>query len=358
MINKSEKKTDKTELDIDIIAVIQFLWSKRKLFLKSSGIAVIIGLVIAFSIPKEYTTTVKLMPETNNTASKMGNLGGLAAMAGIDINSGNSQDAISPEVYPDIVHSTPFLLELFPQEVTNKKKTLKMSLFNYLKGHQKEAWGNLIIQAPLKGISYLVEMLGDEDHQPDKIDPFFLTKEQKDIIKKLQERISIFVDKKTQVVTVSVRMQDPVISARVTDNVVEKLKKYITNYRTQKAKKDLEFTEKVLKEAQDAYYKAQQTYAAFEDGNKNIVSASYRTELERLKNEMTLTFNVYNTLAQKQEQDKLRVQEQTPVYTIIEPASVPLKASTPKKVLILIGCIFLDLIAISGYVLIRDRQIF
>ena len=100
----------------------------------------IIGLVIAFSIPKEYTTTVKLMPETNNTASKMGNLGGLAAMAGIDINSGNSQDAISPEVYPDIVHSTPFLLELFPQEVTNKKKTLKMSLFNYLKGHQKEAW--------------------------------------------------------------------------------------------------------------------------------------------------------------------------------------------------------------------------
>ena len=84
MINKSEKKTDKTELDIDIIAVIQFLWSKRKLFLKSSGIAVIIGLVIAFSIPKEYTTTVKLMPETNNTASKMGNLGGLAAMAGID----------------------------------------------------------------------------------------------------------------------------------------------------------------------------------------------------------------------------------------------------------------------------------
>lgn len=73
---------------------------------------------------------------------------------------------------------------------------------------------------------------------------------------------------------------------------------------------------------------------------------------------MTLTFNVYNTLAQKQVQDKLRVQEQTPVYTIIEPASVPLKTSAPKKVLILIGCIFLDLIAISGYVLIRDRQIF
>ena len=115
-------------------------------------------------------------------------------------------------------------------------------------------------------------------------------------------------------------MQDPLISADVAHSIVIKLQTYITHYRTQKAKKDLEFTEKVLKESRSAYYKAQQAYAAFEDGNKNIISASYRTEQERLRNEMTLTFNVYNTLAQKLEQDKLRVQEQTPVYTIIEPA--------------------------------------
>lgn len=354
-MNKNENNTNKTEQDIDVIAVILQLWSKRALFLKSSGIALLIGLVIAFSIPKEYTTTVKLIPETINAANKMGNLGGLAAMAGIDINSANGQDAISPEVYPDIVHSTPYLLELLPQEITNKKKTLTISLYNYLKEHQKEAWWTYIIQAPLKGVSYVAELFGEENGS-DKIDPFHLTKEQKDIIRELQERISIFVDKKTQVVTVSVRMQDPVISAQVTENVVEKLKTYITDYRTHKAKKDLEFTEKVLKEAQAAYYKAQQNYAAFEDGNKNIISASYRTELERLKNEMTLTFNVYNTLAQKQEQDKLRVQEQTPVYTIIEPATVPLKASAPKKVLILIGFLFINLIAVSGYVLFPNLK--
>ena len=153
-------------------------------------------------------------------------------------------------------------------------------------------------------------------------------------------------------------MQDPVISAQVTDNVVGKLQTYITNYRTQKAKQDLEFTDKVLKEAQAAYYKAQKAYAAFEDGNKNIISASYRTEQERLRNEMTLTFNVYNTLAQKLEQDKLRVQEQTPVYTIIEPATVPLKASAPKKMLILVGFIFITLAGMTGYLLIRDKQLF
>ena len=125
----------------------------------------------------------------------------------------------------------------------------------------------------------------------------------------------------------------------------------------EKAKKDLEFTEKVLKESRSAYYKAQQAYATFEDGNKNIISASYRTEQERLRNEMTLTFNVYNTLAQKLEQDKLRVQEQTPVYTIIEPATVPLKASSPKKLLILVAFIFLAFIGGCGYLIIKEYAI-
>lgn len=126
-------------------------------------------------------------------------------------------------------------------------------------------------------------------------------------------------------------MQDPLISANITQIVLEKLQGYITNYRTQKVKQDLEFTEKVFSEARESYYKAQRAYAAFEDANKNIISASYRTEQERLKNEMTLTFNVYNTLAQKLEQDKLRVQEQTPVYTIIQPATVPFKSGLTQE---------------------------
>ena len=149
-------------------------------------------------------------------------------------------------------------------------------------------------------------------------------------------------------------MQDPLISASLTQIVVEKLQGYITNYRTQKAKQDLEFTEKVFGEARESYYKAQRAYAAFEDANKNIISASYRTEQERLKNEMTLTFNVYNTLAQKLEQDKLRVQEQTPVYTVISPATVPLKPASPKKSLILVGFVFLALFGGIGYLFVKD----
>ena len=221
--------------------------------------------------------------------------------------------------------------------------------------HQKSAWWSYVVQAPFKLLGVVKDLFSKEEPvSSGELTSFRLTKEQADVINALQERISASVDKKTSVITVSVQMQDPLISANITQIVLEKLQGYITNYRTQKVKQDLEFTEKVFSEARESYYKAQRAYAAFEDANKNIISASYRTEQERLKNEMTLTFNVYNTLAQKLEQDKLRVQEQTPVYTIIQPATVPLKASSPKKPLILIGFIFLAIFGGVGYLFIKD----
>lgn len=341
--------------EIDLVELAKRLWGERRFIWKCCGIAVVVGLVVAFSIPKEYDTTVKLAPETSDPSKKMGNLGGLAAMAGINLGASAGADAISPDLYPDVVQSIPFLLELFPVEVATEKESLSTSLYEYMDEHQKKAWWSYVISAPFKLLGWVKEQFsGEEPGGKRALTSFRLTKDQDAVIKDLQERISASVDKKTLVVTVSVRMQDPLISASLTQVVLEKLQGYITNYRTQKAKQDLEFTEKVFGEARESYYKAQRAYAAFEDANKNIISASYRTEQERLKNEMTLIFNVYNTLAQKLEQDKLRVQEQTPVYTVISPATVPLRPASPKKPLILVGFVFLAIFGGIGYLFVRD----
>lgn len=343
------------EQEIDLVELAKRLWGERKFLFKCSGIAVVIGLVVAFSIPKEYSTTVKLAPETSDPSKKMGNLGGLAAMAGINLGNSAGADAISPDLYPDVVQSIPFLLELFPVQVTSEKGNYSSTLYEYMDEHQKSAWWSYVIQAPFKLLGAVKGVFSEEEPTGNgELTAFRLTKEQDEVIRGLQERISASVDKKTLVITVSVRMQDPLISADLTRVVLEKLQEYITNYRTQKVKQDLEFTEKVFGEARESYYKAQRAYAAFEDANKNIISASYRTEQERLKNEMTLTFNVYNTLAQKLEQDKLRVQEETPVYTVIQPATVPLKASSPQKPLILVGFVFLAVFGAVGYLFVKD----
>ena len=346
---------DTNEQEIDLIELAKRLWGERKFLFKCSGIAIVVGLVVAFSIPKEYSTTVMLAPETSDPSKKMGNLGGLAAMAGINLGASVGSDAISPDLYPDVVQSIPFLLELFPVQVESEKGDYSSTLYKYMDEDQKSAWWSYVIKAPFKLLGVVKDLFSNEEEKNIMgLSSFHLTEEQSDVIEDLQERISASVDKKTSVITVSVQMQDPLISANITQIVLEKLQGYITNYRTQKVKQDLEFTEKVFSEARESYYKAQRAYAAFEDANKNIISASYRTEQERLKNEMTLTFNVYNTLAQKLEQDKLRVQEQTPVYTIIQPATVPLKASSPKKPLILIGFVFLAIFGGIGYLFIED----
>ena len=338
-INEIKRQELPEEQEIDLIELAQKLWKERKFLLKGCGIAVVVGLIVAFSIPKEYTTTVKLAPETQDAAKKS-SLGGLAAMAGINLNAAAGADAISPD--------------LFPVEVTDKEKELSTTLYDYMSEHQRKAWWGYIVSAPFKALGAVMSLISGDEEESEGLNPYHLTKDQEEVVKALQERVSVSVDKKTLVITASVQMQDPVISAQMTKVVLENLQNYITNYRTQKVKQDLEFTQKVFGESRDAYYKAQRAYAAFEDANRNIISSSYRTEQERLKNEMTLTFNVYNTLAQKLEQDKLRVQEETPVYTVIEPATVPLKASSPKKALILVGFVFLALFGCIGYLFVKD----
>ncbi len=152
-------------------------------------------------------------------------------------------------------------------------------------------------------------------------------------------------------------MQDPQIALDVSKVVLNNLQSYVTNYRTQKAKKDMEYAEMVYNDAELKYYAAQNRYATFEDENKNISSARYRTEQERLRNEMNLAYSIYANLASNLETAKLKVQEQTPVYATIAPASRPTDDSEPNKPMILIAFTFLAGVISSGYLIFRDKLI-
>lgn len=354
-MNKGLYGSERAMKEIDLLEVIGFLWKKRLFLLLCGGVALVMGVVVAYSIPKEFTTVVKLTPETDGGGKKMSGLGGLAAMAGVSLNQSLGMDAISPELYPDVVHSTPFLLDLFPIPVSRERGEAFSSFYEYMVHGQECAWWEVVFKLPFEGMRLLKkdrERLSEEEDGEDFIR---LNDQQQTVLKQLRQLIGVKVDKKTWVVTLSVRMQDPVIAAKMSKVVLEKLQEYIVVYRIRKVQADLEFTQKVFKEARSAYYKAQQAYAAFEDANRNSISSAYRTEQERLKNEVTLAFNVYNVLAQKLEQDRIRVQEQTPVYAVIEPPQFPLTASSPKKRWIIVGSFFLGLIAGVGWLFSYPR---
>lgn len=348
--NKQQQPVE--EQEIDLLELARKLWDARRLIIKWCVIGAVVGLVVAFSIPKEYTTTVKLAPELQGSKPSSGGLSSLASMAGINLNSMNTVDAVYPELYPDVVSSIPFATELFDVPVTDLEGELQTTVYGYLFEHTRSPWWSAVLGLPGKIIGWTLSLFKDDEESGEgQTDPFQLTKDEMIVVKNLNERISCSVDPKSYVVTLSVTMQDPLISATLTDTVMTNLQRYITDYRTNKSRNDLAYTQKLFDEARADYYRAQQAYARYMDQNQNVVLRSVRTEQERLQNEMNLAYNVYSQTAQQLQMAKAKVQENTPVYAVIQPATVPLKASKPSKIIILIGFTFLAAAASAGWAL-------
>lgn len=333
---------------IDLLEIAANLWANRKKLIIWSVCGAVIGLIVAFSIPREYTTSVKLAPEMNDNKGASGSLGALASMAGIS-NASSGSDAVYPMLYPDVVSSVPFLTSLFDVKVeTGGDDPKTVTVAEFLEEDTSSPWWSVITGAPFKLLALFSE---DEPEDPGhKLNNFHLTKSEDKLVKALEDRISATVDTKTSVVTVDVTMQDPVVSAILADTVVERLKEFVTDYRTSKARHDLEYAEKLNEEARQQYYLAQQKYANYLDRNQGIVFRSAQIERERLENETALAFNVYNTTAQQVQRAQAKVQEALPVYAVITPATVPIKPSKPRKALILIGFTFIAFVACAAWI--------
>lgn len=343
-------KNTSEEKEIDLIEIGKKLWDKRKFILKVSGVGLLIGIIIAFSIPKEYSTTVILAPESKEGGS-LGNAGALAAMAGINLSGNSTSGDLSSDIYPNIMESTPFILGLSKIYISDKKEGIDTTLFAYIKDEQKLAWWTYVLGAPklLVGLFF-----SDKEETVIEDNKLILTKDQDDVVESLKRLITISIDKKTGVIILTSVMQSPVVSATVADTLTSYLQSYIIKYRTEKSRADLAFAEKLYAESKNDYSKAQQKYADYLDRNQNVILASYRVNQEKLQNEVTLAYNVYNQVAQQLQVAKVKVQDQTPVYTVIQPAIIPLIPTKPNKKLIVIGFIFLFAIGSCGYILGKD----
>lgn len=351
MDDKKEITTQKKSKQVDFIDIIKILWRRKKLMAIGCGIGAVVGLILAFSIPKSYTTEVTLAPENSESNGLSSSLGALAAMAGFS-GGGSGEDAVYPQIYPDILKSTPFCLSLI--DVPVKLQTGEtVSLQTYLKEYTSKPWFSVITGAPGK---IMAALSGNNDNSGKGGDEFpkgfKLSKDQEKMILSLNSNIKAEIDKKTDIVKVSVTLQDPLASAILADTVVSRLQEYVTDYRTNKARKDLEYIETLNQEAKDAYYTAQQKYANYLDTHQGMVLYSAQTIRDRLENEATLAFNLFNQTSQQLQVAKAKVQEKTPVYATIQPARVPIKASAPKKLLILIGCTMMGFLVCAGYILL------
>lgn len=339
------REYDNDEKEIDLLELATKLWAQKKKIVKWCVWGAVIGLVIAFSIPREYATSVKLAPEISDPKAAAGGLGALASIAGLS----SGADAVYPQLYPDVVSSVPFITSLFNVEVETKEDGEKFTVQQYMEDETSSPWWSVILGVPGKIIGLL--KADEEVEEGHKLNNFQLTKDEADLVEALSKRVTANVDQKTSVVTIDVKMQDPLVSAMLADTVVTRLQEYVTSYRTNKARQDLEYAEKLNKEAQQEYYRAQQRYADYLDRNQGLAFRSAQITRDRLENETTLAFNLYNQTAQQVQKAKAKVQETTPVYAVVTPATVPIKPAAPRKVLILAGFIFLAFVACAAWIL-------
>ncbi|UYI61998.1 MAG: Wzz/FepE/Etk N-terminal domain-containing protein [Bacteroides ovatus] len=334
---KQNNHTDE-EIEFDLIDILRKIIAIRKAIYKTAGIGLLIGIVVAISIPKRYTVTVTLSPEMSS--NKNGGLSGLAAsFLGSGVTMGDGIDALNASLSADIVSSTPFLLELYAMKIPMSKDEV-MTLNTYL-DEESSPWWSYVIGLPGMVIGGVKSLFAEKDElisfDKTSLGTIELSKNESQKIEVLKKMISASVDKKTSMTSIVVTLQNPKVAAVVADSVVKKLQEYIIDYRTFKAKEDCVYLEKLFKERQQEYYAAQKKYANYMDSHDNIILQSVRSEQERLQNDMSLAYQVYSQVASQLQIARAKVQEEKPVFAVVEPAVVPLNPSgTSKKIYVLV----------------------
>lgn len=323
----STSEVDKQE--IDLLALLRRIIAIRKSIYKSAGTGLIIGIIVAVSIPTQYTVKVTLSPEMGTSKGGNGLAGLAASFLGNGVNMSEGTDALNASLSADIVSSTPFMLKLFNMKVPMSDDE-EISLNKYL-DEESSPWWSYMIGLPGIMIGGVKSLFVDEDKATksnySNKGTIELTKKEAETISSLKKKITAYIDKKTAITEVSVIMQNPKVAAVVADSVVNQLQESIIAYRTSKSKDDCTYLEKLFKERQQEYYVAQKNYANYIDSHDNLILQSVRTEQERLQNDMNLAYQIYSQVANQLQVARAKVQEEKPVFAVVEPAVVPLKTS-------------------------------
>ena len=334
---------------IDLRLVIKKIWANKRLFYKTLPIAFVISCVYIFSIPRYYTSEAKIAPEMGNSMEG-GTIGSIAASFGFDLSDMQTSDAITPLLYPDLMDDNGFVTSMFNIQVRDAEGEIKTTYYDYLKNHQKDAW----FKYPLHWIKELLPKDADSNEENVAFDPYDLSRADNDIAEAIRGNIKISIDKKTGVITIVTKAQDKLICKTLADSVMSQLQEFIIDYRTNKARNDYEYYKKLVADAKSDYETVRQKYGATSDANMEVTMKSMELLLTDLENDMQLKFNTYTTMCTQLEAAKAKVQDRTPAFTIIEGAAVPVKPAGPKRMIFVIGMMFLTFIGTSFYITKKD----
>ena len=345
--------------EIDLIALAKTIWDGRRTIIKTLIIFTFLGLFVALFSKKEFTATTTMVPQVNNPSSNMGGLSSLASLAGFNMNMSAGSFDISPVLYPQIVSSIEFQLEIMNNKYEFEEIEKKVSLYNYYTDYYKPGLFAVMkkYSIGLPGV-ILKAIRGEQEESASGQGSGLikLTKDQDKIRKIIGEQLSLNVNDKDGYLNLESRFHQAYLSAQIAQKAQELLQEYVTKFKVEKATAQLEFIKERYKEKKGEFEESQSELAGFRDANKNITSAIFRTREEQLQNEYKLAFDVYSELAKQLEQSLIKVKEDTPVFSVIEEVTVPIDKTKPKRSMIMVVWFFLG--GILGMALVFSKVFF
>lgn len=356
--NRNLIPSQETTDEIDLTEILRKLWVKRKFILKTTGIFLLIGLFVALFSPIKYTAHCTVVPQSGKDGSG-GNLGGLAAMMGVNIGTGASGgETLSPNVYPQIVKSVPFTREIMQTPIkVEKSEGKEITLYDFYTNKEYQPF-NLIgsVKKYTIGLPFLLinairgSDMQEEAHPSDSLSLPTLNKDEERVYQAIQGSMQLNLNAKEGYITIDYTFSEAEAAARITDKVRKTLEQYVMAFKSEKMEDNLAFVQQSFDEAQEDFQQKQDRLAIFQDANRGLTTASARATEQRLRSEYDIAFTVYNELAKQLEQAKLAVKESKPVLTVIEPVVVPVQKSAPRRSIIIAGFLFLGLAAAIGWI--------
>lgn len=341
--NNIEKKS------IDLHEVFNIIRNSKKKFLILWCIVFVLSCVWVFPQPRYYTCEVSLAPESGGE-DLGGGLASIASSFGFNLGGVGGNDAIYPTLYPDLFESPSFIVPLFDIQVRTLDGTIETDYHTYLKKHQQK---NVLTEPFMKAKKWISDMF--ETPRPgvggkDGYDPFHLSVEDFKLVGKIQDKITCSNDKKTDVTTIVVEDQDPLVCALLADSVRCRLQDFIIKYRTQKARQDIAYYQQLADSAQAEYEAASLVYSQFVDSHINTKLQSYQQQASDLESVKDLKHQTYVAMCTQLQACRAKLQEKTPAFTILKSATVPIKPAGPKRMIFVAGMLILSSIIYAIWV--------
>ena len=346
---------EKADDEIDLIELVHIVWARRRLIVKVTTIFFVLGLIIAFTSKVEYKAMCKLMPE--NQEVNLPDLGGLGGLVGFNLSGlGKESAVLTPELYPEIVQSIPFVDKLIYEPIYFERIDTTISSFDYFETIDRPSllgW----ISGYIFGLSSKIRKIQGVDKELENYGLLRFSRNDWEIIKQYSDRLSISVDTDTGVITVGAEMPDALASATLASLLVDELAKTVTGYKIEKATENLKFIEERFAESKIQYEEKQRFLAIFTDRNRNITNSLVKVEYDRIKNEVDIAFKIYKELATQLEEEKIKVKRETPIFAVLEPVIIPSDKSKPIRSLYVAGFVCLGFIFSVTTIVVRNYLI-